>query len=221
GRAGHAAQAGPDLRRQSLHAARLRRAVRWQRDRPRDRARRARRPARAVARGEPDRRRGDDVRRRLGGHLRSGQGRARRDRRDPLLAGRDAAGTAAGRPPDRRRALLRPGRQPRGLVVDVPALRPSRALQARLAPAPLPRRLPHLAYADVRIEIIEAKSATAENGGGKSSSDDYAFGLGVRVLAGDRALAPGYLGLALGAADVEDLPRVIRDALERAYRRAL
>jgi len=83
------------------------------------------------------------------------------------------------------------------------------------------RRLPHLAYADVRIEIIEAKSATAENGGAKSSSDDYAFGLGVRVLAGDRALAPGYLGLALGAADVEDLPRVIRDALERAYRRAL
>ena len=83
------------------------------------------------------------------------------------------------------------------------------------------RRLPHLAYADVRIEIIEAKSATAENGGGKSSSDDYAFGLGVRVLAGDRALAPGYLGLALGAADVEELPRVIRDALERAYRRAL
>src|SRR5439155_220803 len=63
--------------------------------------------------------------------------------------------------------------------------------------------------------------ATAENGGGKSCSDDYAFGLGVRVLAGDRALAPGYLGLALGAADVEDLPRVIRDALERAYRRAL
>ena len=73
----------------------------------------------------------------------------------------------------------------------------------------------------MRIEIIEAKSATAENGGGKSCSDDYAFGLGVRVLAGDRALAPGYLGLALGAADVEDLPRVIRDALERAYRRAL
>src|SRR5206468_1825532 len=123
-RAGHAAQAGPDLRRQSLHATRLRRAVRWQRDRPRDRARRARRPARAVARGEPDRRRGDDVRRRLGGHLRSGQGRARRDRRDRLLAGRDAAGTAACRRPDRRRALLRPARQPRGLVLEVHALRP-------------------------------------------------------------------------------------------------
>ena len=30
------------------------------------------------------------------------------------------------------------------------------------------RRLPHLAYADVRLEITEAKSATAENGGGKS-----------------------------------------------------
>src|SRR5262249_60602207 len=81
--------------------------------------------------------------------------------------------------------------------------------------------LPHLAYADGRLEITEAKSATAENGGAKSSSDDYAFGLGVRVLAGDRALAPGYLGLTLGAADVDDLPRVIREALERAYRRPL
>jgi len=83
------------------------------------------------------------------------------------------------------------------------------------------RRLPHLAYADVRTEITEAKAATAENGGGKSGSDDYAFGLGIRVLGGDRALAPGYLGLTLGAADVDDLGRVIREAIERAYRRAM
>jgi TldD protein len=43
----------------------------------------------------------------------------------------------------------------------------------------------------------------------------------VRVLAGDRMVAPGYVGLTLGAADVPRLPALIREALERAYRRAL
>jgi len=83
------------------------------------------------------------------------------------------------------------------------------------------RALPHFRYGDVRLEISEAKAAAAENGGSKYSGDDYAFGLGVRALAGDRMVAPGYIGLVLGAADVESLARVLRDALERAYRRAL
>src|SRR2546425_6542176 len=82
------------------------------------------------------------------------------------------------------------------------------------------RRLAHLAYADLRIEIRETKAATAENGASKFSGDDYGFTLGVRVLAGHRTIAPGYVGLTLGAADVPDIERVIREALERAYRRA-
>ncbi|OGK98372.1 MAG: protease [Candidatus Rokubacteria bacterium RIFCSPHIGHO2_02_FULL_73_26] len=83
------------------------------------------------------------------------------------------------------------------------------------------RRLPHLRYADLRLEVGEAKGVAAENGAPKSSGDDYAFALGVRVLAGDRMVAPGYAGLTLGAADAADLPRVLREALERAYRRAV
>jgi TldD protein len=83
------------------------------------------------------------------------------------------------------------------------------------------RRLPHLAYADVRVEVTEGKFATAENGESKSSGDDYGFAVGVRVLAGDRAVAPGWVGLTLGTADLADLPRRLREALERAYRRAL
>jgi TldD protein len=83
------------------------------------------------------------------------------------------------------------------------------------------RRLPHLAYADVRVEISEGKSAGAENGASKFSGDDYGFALGVRVLAGDRMVAPGYVGLTLGAADVAVLERIVREALEQAYRRAL
>ncbi len=83
------------------------------------------------------------------------------------------------------------------------------------------RRLPHLAYADVRLEIAEGKFATAENGESKSSGDDYGFSVGVRVLAGERAIAPGWVGLTLGTADLADLPRRLREAVERAYRRAM
>jgi TldD protein len=82
------------------------------------------------------------------------------------------------------------------------------------------RRLAYLRYADLRIEVVEARFATAENGSSKSSGDDYGFTLGARVLAGDRAVAPGWVGLTLGAAEVSGLERVIAEALERAYRRA-
>ena len=83
------------------------------------------------------------------------------------------------------------------------------------------RRLPHLAYADLRLEIAEGKFATAENGESKSSGDDYGFSVGVRVLAGERSIAPGWVGLTLGTADLADLPRRLREAIERAYRRAM
>jgi TldD protein len=83
------------------------------------------------------------------------------------------------------------------------------------------RRLPHVAYADLRLEIAEGKFATAENGESKSSGDDYGFAVGVRVLAGDRAIAPGWVGLSLGTADLDDLPRLLREAIERAHRRAM
>lgn len=82
------------------------------------------------------------------------------------------------------------------------------------------RRLPHLTHADVRLEVTQGKYATAENGAAKSSGDDYGLGLGVRVLAGDRSIAPGYVGLTLGAADADDLPRIVREAIEQAWRRA-
>jgi TldD protein len=82
------------------------------------------------------------------------------------------------------------------------------------------RRLPHLSYADLRVEIAEAKFGVAENGGSKSSADDYSFAVGARVLAGHRSVAAGYAGRILGAADVPDLERLIAATLERAWRRA-
>ena len=83
------------------------------------------------------------------------------------------------------------------------------------------RRLPHLRYADLRLEVTEAKGAGAENGTPKFSGDDYGFSLGVRVLAGERMIAPGYVGQVLGTADVAELDRIIQEAIERAYRRAM
>jgi TldD protein len=83
------------------------------------------------------------------------------------------------------------------------------------------RRLPHLRYADIRLEVTEAKGAGSENGTPKFSGDDYGFSLGARVLAGDRMIAPGYVGQTLGTADLAELDRIVREALERAYRRAM
>ena len=83
------------------------------------------------------------------------------------------------------------------------------------------RRLPRLVYADMRLEVTESRHAIAENGAERSSGDDYACTAGVRVLAGDRALAPGWIGIVLGTADVPALERRLAEALERAYRRAM
>src|SRR2546427_8757087 len=80
------------------------------------------------------------------------------------------------------------------------------------------RRLPHFAYADVRLEVTESRHAIAENGAERSSGDDYACTAGMRVLAGERTVSPGWIGIVLGAADVPDLERRLAEALERAYR---
>ncbi|HEV8585989.1 MAG TPA: TldD/PmbA family protein [Methylomirabilota bacterium] len=83
------------------------------------------------------------------------------------------------------------------------------------------RRLPHLAYADVRLEVVETRYAIAENGAERASGADATGSAGVRVLAGDRAVAPGWIGIVLGAADVPELEARLAEALERAYRRAM
>ena len=83
------------------------------------------------------------------------------------------------------------------------------------------RTRPHLRYADIRLEIVEGKYAAAENGDAKGAGEEATMGFGVRVLAGDATVAPGYFGRGLGAADLPDLERVLADGLEAAYRRAL
>jgi TldD protein len=83
------------------------------------------------------------------------------------------------------------------------------------------RRLPHLVYCDVRAAVCEAKWTTAENGGSRSARDEQRFALGVRVLAGDRMVAPGYVGVTLGIPEALAPERAILEALASAHRRAL
>ncbi len=83
------------------------------------------------------------------------------------------------------------------------------------------RSLPHLHYADIRLEIGEGKYASAENGASKSAGEDAVLAAGIRVLAGDRSVAPGYFGRGLGEADLPRLEAILKEGLDAAYRRAL
>ena len=83
------------------------------------------------------------------------------------------------------------------------------------------RRLRDLRHCDIRLEVAEHRSASAEEGKEKRSAQDYRFNLGVRVLAGAPLAAAGYHARQLGAADVEGLGRVLQDAVRHAHRRAL
>jgi TldD protein len=82
------------------------------------------------------------------------------------------------------------------------------------------QRLPSLTYADIRLAVVEARTASAENGSSRSSAEEASCSAGVRVLAGERMIAPGWIGIVIGAADLPNLETLLRDALERAYRRA-
>jgi len=83
------------------------------------------------------------------------------------------------------------------------------------------RRLPRLAYADLRLAVVEARTASAENGSSRAAEDDASCAAGVRVLAGDRTIAPGWVGIVIGVADEPNLEALLAEALERAYRRAM
>jgi TldD protein len=82
------------------------------------------------------------------------------------------------------------------------------------------RALADLVYADLRLEVIAGKNAVAENGAARLSGDDCRCAFGVRVLAGDRLVGAGYFGQTLGAADLDQLDRILEEGIGHAYRRA-
>jgi hypothetical protein len=82
-------------------------------------------------------------------------------------------------------------------------------------------RLEDCSYIDLRVTVTEGQGAVAQDGMVKSSIRDYGLPYGLRVIAGRQILAAGYFGQTLGAADVDNLPKVIQDGLHQAYERAI
>ncbi len=82
------------------------------------------------------------------------------------------------------------------------------------------KRLRGLRYCDLRIQVKEEKGAVAENGSEKASNEDYSFDFGVRVIAGGRRSASGYYGRILGAADAENIEKVVWEGIQQAHQRA-
>jgi hypothetical protein len=76
-------------------------------------------------------------------------------------------------------------------------------------------------YADMRIELSEERGAFCENGEAKYSGMDYGFSFGVRVLAGEDCISPGYFGLTLGQEALHRLESILEAGLDHAYERAL
>ena len=79
------------------------------------------------------------------------------------------------------------------------------------------KSLPSLRYCDLRIQVREQKSAVAENGSDKASSEDCTFDFGVRAIAGERSSASGYYGRVLGTTDLDQLEDVIWDSIKQAH----
>jgi len=104
--------------------------------------------------------------------------------------------------------------------VSIDAIASVRAAVADLVSS-YPRSRNDCHYADLRIRVDEGKAAVAENGMDKFSGEDYSFSFGVRVIAGDRAKAPGYFGQLLGASDLDSLGARLTEGMDHAYERAL
>ena len=80
---------------------------------------------------------------------------------------------------------------------------------------------PFTHYADIRIELSEERGAFCENGESKYSGMDYGFSFGVRVLAGNGSISPGYFGLTLGKEALHRFESILEAGLNHAYERAL
>jgi TldD protein len=85
----------------------------------------------------------------------------------------------------------------------------------------LSQRYKHCLYADLRLEIVEEKRAGAENGTPKFTREESRLAFGVRVLAGDQMVAPGYFGQILGRGDLKDFPATISRGVKHAHERAI
>ncbi|MBI5625507.1 MAG: TldD/PmbA family protein [Elusimicrobia bacterium] len=77
------------------------------------------------------------------------------------------------------------------------------------------------AFADIRVEAMDMRSASAENGMPKEASSKRYFSMGIRVLAeASGARSPGYWGAILGPEEGSRLGRAAKEGLSIAAERA-
>ena len=75
-------------------------------------------------------------------------------------------------------------------------------------------------YADIRLGLMEYKSASSENGSPKDMEEEVNISFGVRLVAGEMP-AWGYYGQPLGKADMRRLRKILRAGIKKAHQRAV
>lgn len=77
-------------------------------------------------------------------------------------------------------------------------------------------------YADLRVGLVEVRTASSENGNPKLAKEDARSSFGVRVIAGEVA-AWGHYAHPLRAAELKgrSLQKALKQGIERAYQRAM
>lgn len=78
----------------------------------------------------------------------------------------------------------------------------------------------NVSYADVRVEAGEGVGAYSEDGIPKSTSLDWNFSFGVRVIVKSPIAAAGFYGKSLGLADLKNFKKVLDEGLSIAFENA-
>ncbi len=76
-------------------------------------------------------------------------------------------------------------------------------------------------YIDIRIGVSESKFAVAQKGAPREGRDEAQMSFSVKAVAGNGLKAPGYFASYLGASDLMRVDQVLKNGIERSYRRAL
>jgi hypothetical protein len=83
------------------------------------------------------------------------------------------------------------------------------------------KQLMGMDYCNVRIQLCHTREASAECGKEKALFEDMEFTLGVKVVGGEKSKAVGYFGQVLGRGDLENIPKILRQAIRCSYERAI
>ncbi|MEE8185319.1 MAG: hypothetical protein V3T96_02840, partial [Thermodesulfobacteriota bacterium] len=76
-------------------------------------------------------------------------------------------------------------------------------------------------FSDIRIDVSDTRWASAEDGKPKAAGRDEGGSFGIRVIAGESSMSPGYYGRIFSLRDVSRFEELIKEGLDHAYTRAV